>query len=308
MPNPAASTPRPCVVITTYARPDSLALLLDDIERDQPAEGIDVRVYDDATPIPTRLSSSASARAAGPTGAPPSTTASAAGGGGGTRSSTTCARARPRCTTSCRTTCGCASASSSAAPSSGRRSTIRRKRRSTSTSRPSAPSSASSCWTPVRATRAGQGRALRLGRLRGLHVRPAALRGPGLAAGSDRRPALARQGRAQLGCRATDQRPRAEARAGPVPRRQVADRARRRPIADERRGTAAVVDGDGRLHRRPRGGACLRTSTPTRVRLAGDDPRARASAAACRRGVAAAGRHARRLPQRVRPRPGVPRP
>lgn len=44
--------PRPCVVITTYARPDSLALLLDDIERDWPSEGLDVRIYDDATPNP----------------------------------------------------------------------------------------------------------------------------------------------------------------------------------------------------------------------------------------------------------------
>jgi FkbM family methyltransferase len=40
------------VVVTTYARPDSLALLLDDLERDAPAGGLDVRVYDDATPNP----------------------------------------------------------------------------------------------------------------------------------------------------------------------------------------------------------------------------------------------------------------
>lgn len=50
MPNTATSTPRPCVVITTYARPDGLALLLDDIERDWPSAGVDVRIYDDATP------------------------------------------------------------------------------------------------------------------------------------------------------------------------------------------------------------------------------------------------------------------
>jgi len=52
MPNPATSTPRPCVVITTYARPDGLALLLDDIERDWPSADLDVRIYDDATPNP----------------------------------------------------------------------------------------------------------------------------------------------------------------------------------------------------------------------------------------------------------------
>ena len=34
--------PRPCVVITTYARPDGLGRLL----------GLDVHVYDDATPHP----------------------------------------------------------------------------------------------------------------------------------------------------------------------------------------------------------------------------------------------------------------
>ena len=50
MPNPATSTSRRCVVILTYARPDSLALLLDDIERDWPVGGLDVRIYDDATP------------------------------------------------------------------------------------------------------------------------------------------------------------------------------------------------------------------------------------------------------------------
>lgn len=49
---PSAATERPCVVVTTYARPDSLALLLDDLERDAPSGGLDVRVYDDATPSP----------------------------------------------------------------------------------------------------------------------------------------------------------------------------------------------------------------------------------------------------------------
>ena len=44
------ASPPPCVVITTYARPDGLALLLGDIERAQPPGGLDVRVYDDATP------------------------------------------------------------------------------------------------------------------------------------------------------------------------------------------------------------------------------------------------------------------
>ncbi len=44
--------PRPCVVITTYARPDGLARLLDDLERELPPGGLDVRVYDDATPSP----------------------------------------------------------------------------------------------------------------------------------------------------------------------------------------------------------------------------------------------------------------
>lgn len=44
--------PRPCVVVTTYARPDGLARLLDDLEREQPPGGLDVRVYDDATPNP----------------------------------------------------------------------------------------------------------------------------------------------------------------------------------------------------------------------------------------------------------------
>ncbi|MDX6512473.1 MAG: hypothetical protein QOE36_1977, partial [Gaiellaceae bacterium] len=52
MPTPPTATPQPCVVITTYARPDSLALLLDDIERDWPSGGLDVRIYDDATPNP----------------------------------------------------------------------------------------------------------------------------------------------------------------------------------------------------------------------------------------------------------------
>ena len=52
MPAPAPRTARPCVVVTTYARPDSLALLLDDLERESPPGGLDVRVYDDATPSP----------------------------------------------------------------------------------------------------------------------------------------------------------------------------------------------------------------------------------------------------------------
>src|SRR5439155_17847252 len=43
---------RPCVVVLTYARPDSLALLLDDLERECPPGGLDVHVYDDATPAP----------------------------------------------------------------------------------------------------------------------------------------------------------------------------------------------------------------------------------------------------------------
>ncbi len=43
---------RRCVVITTYARPDGLGLLLDDLERELPVDGLDVRVYDDATPNP----------------------------------------------------------------------------------------------------------------------------------------------------------------------------------------------------------------------------------------------------------------
>lgn len=48
MPGP----PRPCVVITTYARPDGLGRLLDDLERQLPPGGLDVWVYDDATPQP----------------------------------------------------------------------------------------------------------------------------------------------------------------------------------------------------------------------------------------------------------------
>lgn len=43
---------RPCVVITTYSRPDGLSRLLDDIERERPGDALDVRVYDDATPNP----------------------------------------------------------------------------------------------------------------------------------------------------------------------------------------------------------------------------------------------------------------
>ncbi len=52
MSSTAIGTPPPCVVITTYARPDSLTLLLDDIEREWPSPGLDVRIYDDATPSP----------------------------------------------------------------------------------------------------------------------------------------------------------------------------------------------------------------------------------------------------------------
>jgi FkbM family methyltransferase len=43
------TTPRTCVVITTYSRPDGLGRLLDDIERERLGD-LDVRVYDDATP------------------------------------------------------------------------------------------------------------------------------------------------------------------------------------------------------------------------------------------------------------------
>lgn len=43
-------TSRPCVAITTYARPDGLAALLDDLERELPAGGVDLLVFDDATP------------------------------------------------------------------------------------------------------------------------------------------------------------------------------------------------------------------------------------------------------------------
>jgi FkbM family methyltransferase len=41
---------RPCVVVLTYSRPDSLGLLLGDLERESPSRGLDVRVYDDGTP------------------------------------------------------------------------------------------------------------------------------------------------------------------------------------------------------------------------------------------------------------------
>lgn len=47
---PMPAAPRPCVVITTYARPDGLSRLLDDVERESPPGGLDVCVYDDATP------------------------------------------------------------------------------------------------------------------------------------------------------------------------------------------------------------------------------------------------------------------
>lgn len=52
MSTPPTATSRPCVVVTTYARPDGLARLLDDLEREAPAGGLDVRVYDDGTPNP----------------------------------------------------------------------------------------------------------------------------------------------------------------------------------------------------------------------------------------------------------------
>jgi FkbM family methyltransferase len=54
---PVRARPRPrvrpaptCVAITTYDRPDLLARLLDDLEREAPPEGLHVRVYDDASP------------------------------------------------------------------------------------------------------------------------------------------------------------------------------------------------------------------------------------------------------------------
>lgn len=46
----ARPSARPCVAITTYARPDGLATLLGDLEREQPAGGVDLLVFDDATP------------------------------------------------------------------------------------------------------------------------------------------------------------------------------------------------------------------------------------------------------------------
>jgi FkbM family methyltransferase len=51
MPKAARTLEPVCVVVTTYARPDELTRLLDDIEREFPA-GADVRIYDDATPRP----------------------------------------------------------------------------------------------------------------------------------------------------------------------------------------------------------------------------------------------------------------
>ncbi len=149
---------------------------------------------------------------------------------------------------------------------------------------------------------------LRLGRLRRLHVRPPALREPCLAVASGRRSALAREGHRELGRGAAAQRPRAEVGPGHVPRRSVAHRARRQPVADERRSAAAVVDGHRRVHRRRRGGAELSAPAPAGIRLAGDHPGARERAAACRRGPAPAGRRARRLPERVHPRTVIPRP
>jgi FkbM family methyltransferase len=45
-----AARPRICVAITTYDRPELLDRLLDDLEREAPPEGLDVRVFDDASP------------------------------------------------------------------------------------------------------------------------------------------------------------------------------------------------------------------------------------------------------------------
>src|SRR6266536_4621555 len=60
---PASAPARPCVVVTTYARPDGLALLLDDLDREAPEGGLDVRVFDDATPNPdARIEARLSAR------------------------------------------------------------------------------------------------------------------------------------------------------------------------------------------------------------------------------------------------------
>jgi FkbM family methyltransferase len=39
-----------CVVVTTYARPDGLSRLIDDLVRELPAEGVEVRIYDDHSP------------------------------------------------------------------------------------------------------------------------------------------------------------------------------------------------------------------------------------------------------------------
>lgn len=52
-PKPAAprrAYERVCVVITTYDRPDGLERLLDDLEREWQGPGLEVRVYDDASP------------------------------------------------------------------------------------------------------------------------------------------------------------------------------------------------------------------------------------------------------------------
>lgn len=45
-----ARRPSVCVVVTTYDRPELLEQLLDDLEREAPPEGLDVRVFDDASP------------------------------------------------------------------------------------------------------------------------------------------------------------------------------------------------------------------------------------------------------------------
>src|SRR5688500_8239592 len=47
-----STRPPRCVVVPPEARPGGLALLLGDIERGEPPGGLDVRVYDDATPNP----------------------------------------------------------------------------------------------------------------------------------------------------------------------------------------------------------------------------------------------------------------
>src|SRR5262249_21870958 len=50
-PRPRPETAAPiCVAVTTYDRPQQVGRLLDDLEREAPPEGLDVRVYDDASP------------------------------------------------------------------------------------------------------------------------------------------------------------------------------------------------------------------------------------------------------------------